>query len=101
MLAYVILTGTLLWVQKLLRPVGMDGLKAAIAAKRKALEEDPRPNKYMRKGDIERMKEEQAQTKREEELAAKRSEDQPRLSAAVANPSSSKVCTFSLYCIYR
>ena len=42
----------------------MDALKAEIAAKRKALQNDQsandRPAKYMRRGDIERLKEEQA-----------------------------------------
>jgi len=40
----------------------MDALKSLVSSKRKALEEDPiaavKPNKYMRKGDIERLKEE-------------------------------------------
>lgn len=57
----------------------MDALKAAIAEKRKVLEEDPvlasRPTKYMRRGDIERLREEQErkaqEEKRQAELAAK------------------------------
>ncbi|KAF9000754.1 Prp18 domain-containing protein [Cyathus striatus] len=48
----------------------MDALKAEIAQKRKALEQDPvqssRPNKYMRRGEIERLKEEQEAKVREE-----------------------------------
>ena len=51
----------------------MDALKAEIASKRKALENvPPRPTKYMRRGDIERMKEEEEQKAREE--AAKKAE---------------------------
>ena len=40
----------------------MDALKSLVSSKRKALEDDPiaaaKSNKYMRKGDIERLKEE-------------------------------------------
>jgi pre-mRNA-splicing factor 18 len=51
----------------------MDALKAEIASKRKALDNGTsRPNKYMRRGDIERMKEEEEQKAREE--AAKKAE---------------------------
>ena len=51
----------------------MDALKAEIASKRKARDNGPpRPNKYMRRGDIERMKEEEEQKAREE--AAKKTE---------------------------
>jgi pre-mRNA-splicing factor 18 len=50
----------------------MDSLKAEIASKRKALENVPsRPNKYMRRGDIERMKEEEERKAREEAAAEK------------------------------
>jgi len=52
----------------------MDALKAEIALKRKALQDDPtgeRPNKYMRKGDIERMRLEREQKEREEKETAK------------------------------
>lgn len=47
----------------------MDALKAEIALKRKALDvpvAGGRPSKYLRRGDIERMKEEQEQKAREE-----------------------------------
>jgi pre-mRNA-splicing factor 18 len=48
----------------------MDALKAEIASKRKILQDDPvislRPTKYMRRGDIERLKEEQELKLREE-----------------------------------
>jgi hypothetical protein len=45
----------------------MDALKAQIASKRKALDNgESRPNKYMRRGDIERMKEEEERKAREE-----------------------------------
>ena len=45
----------------------MDALKAEIASKRKARDNGPpRPNKYMRRGDIERMKEEEERKAREE-----------------------------------
>ena len=45
----------------------MDALKAEIASKRKARDNGPpRPNKYMRRGDIERLREEEEQKAREE-----------------------------------
>ena len=51
----------------------MDALKAEIASKRKALDNvPPRPTKYMRRGDVERMKEEEERKAREE--AAKKAE---------------------------
>jgi hypothetical protein len=57
----------------------MDALKAEIASKRKALENVPsRPNKYMRRGDIERMREEE-ERKAREEAAAKKAEVQPKV----------------------
>jgi len=49
----------------------MDALKAEIASKRKAITEDPvlsaRPNKYMRRGDLERLREEQEEKLKEEQ----------------------------------
>ena len=60
----------------------MDALKAEIASKRKALENAPsRPNKYMRRGDIERMKEEEERKAREE--AAKTAEKAQALQSKV------------------
>jgi pre-mRNA-splicing factor 18 len=51
----------------------MDALKAEIASKRKALESGAqRPNKYLRRGEVERMKEEEERKAREE--AAKKAE---------------------------
>jgi pre-mRNA-splicing factor 18 len=45
----------------------MDALKAEIATKRKpVLDNSTRPTKYMRRGDIERLKEEQEQKAQEE-----------------------------------
>lgn len=47
----------------------MDKLKAEIAGKRKAAESDPanvaRPSKYMRRGDLEKLKEQQERLERE------------------------------------
>ena len=51
----------------------MDALKAEIATKRKALDQAPaRQNKYMRRGDLERLKEEEERKAREEKEAAER-----------------------------
>ncbi|KAL1949790.1 hypothetical protein VTO73DRAFT_8671 [Trametes versicolor] len=56
----------------------MDALKAEIAVKRKALavpaSEGARPTKYMRRGDLERLKEEQEKKEREEKEARLREE---------------------------
>ncbi|EMD33295.1 hypothetical protein CERSUDRAFT_57173 [Gelatoporia subvermispora B] len=57
----------------------MDALKAEIALKRKAIQEDPvlngaRPTKYMRRGELERLKEEQERKEREEKEAREREE---------------------------
>ncbi|KAI0084101.1 pre-mRNA splicing factor [Irpex rosettiformis] len=58
----------------------MDALKAELALKRKTLDilpvEDARPAKYMRRGDIERLKEEQERMVREENLAREREENE-------------------------
>jgi pre-mRNA-splicing factor 18 len=66
----------------------MEALKAEIAAKRKALEsdapKDARPNKYMRRGDLERLKEEQARKEKEEKEAAAQAEAQRRAEQAAA-----------------
>ena len=45
----------------------MDALKAEIATKRKAMQDDAQgPSKYMRRGDLERLKAEREQKAREE-----------------------------------
>ncbi|KAJ2929253.1 hypothetical protein H1R20_g7831, partial [Candolleomyces eurysporus] len=82
----------------------MDFLKAEIAAKRKVLDEDSttisaRPNKYMRRGDLERLKEEQERKAQEEkrkqeedskrkEAEARAAEQQARRDAAAAKSKS-------------
>jgi hypothetical protein len=68
----------------------MDALKAEIASKRKALDNVPqRPKKYMRRGEIERMKEEEEQKAREE--AAKRAEARKIALAEVRSAIPSKI----------
>lgn len=58
----------------------MDALKAEIASKRKALDNGPqRSNKYMRRGDIERMKEEEERKAREE--AARKADEEAQKAA--------------------
>lgn len=56
--------------------LSMDALKAELASKRKAFDVPPaadaRPTKYMRRGDIERLKEEQERKAKEERLARER-----------------------------
>ncbi|KAH9178356.1 hypothetical protein EDB89DRAFT_2181419 [Lactarius sanguifluus] len=64
----------------------MDALKAEIASKRKARDNGPsRPNKYMRRGDIERMKEEEERKARED--AAKKAEAEAKAKQAVLSKS--------------
>ncbi|KZT65858.1 Prp18-domain-containing protein [Daedalea quercina L-15889] len=72
----------------------MDALKAEIAVKRKALAEGPvlaeRPTKYMRRGDIERLKEERERKEREEKETREREEEECRRTK-VKQASSSRV----------
>ncbi|KAI0077257.1 Prp18-domain-containing protein [Panus rudis PR-1116 ss-1] len=59
----------------------MDALKAEIMLKRKTLEELPtagRPTKYIRRGEIERLKEEQERKEREEKERKQREEQERR-----------------------
>ncbi|KAH9057874.1 Prp18 domain-containing protein [Lactarius vividus] len=72
----------------------MDALKAEIASKRKARDNGPsRPNKYMRRGDIERMKEEEERKAREE--AAKKAEEEVETKAEQAALSKNNVSSRS------
>ncbi|KIM39702.1 hypothetical protein M413DRAFT_446605 [Hebeloma cylindrosporum] len=80
----------------------MDALKAEIASKRKLLQDEPfsaeRPTKYMRRGDIERLRQEQEQNaqekkKREEaerKQAAADTSDKAKSARSPSLPSSSK-----------
>jgi len=72
----------------------MDGLLAEVASKRKALESDAqRPAKYMRRGELERLREEEEQKRKLEkdaqEAAAKQEKE---TAAAVAAAKRAKVC---------
>lgn len=67
----------------------MDFLKAEIAGKRKALDADTsRPNKYMRKGDIAKMKEAEERKQREEVERSARKESETK----AAEKAKAKVC---------
>ena len=63
-------------LQSSIEKMSLDILKSEIAVKRKAIAEDPvlsgRPNKYMRKGELERLKLEQEQKEREEKEKSKK-----------------------------
>ena len=76
----------------------MDALKAEIASKRKVLQDDPiassRPTKYMRRGDIERLKEEQELKEREERERKDKEEREKKEEAAAIERM--KVCIISL-----
>lgn len=81
----------------------MDALKAEIATKRKALHDDPllagRTTKYMRRGEIERLREEQEQKERAEK------QESLHVSGAtgtsVENPISGRVSNFFFgYCTW-
>lgn len=69
----------------------MEALKAEIASKRKAIQEDPilsdRPSKYMKRGDLERLREER------ERQAEVSSQDLPSKPTRVSTrPPSKLVC---------
>jgi hypothetical protein len=80
----------------------MDALKAEIASKRKALQQDDsvgssRPTKYMRRGDIDRMKEEQKLKEREDKEGKEREEKEKAEEAATLKKASKmKVCILFL-----
>ena len=77
----------------------MDALKAELAAKRKAIEDDPIPGrqtKYMRRGDLDRLKEEQERKVREEKAAAEKEAQAEREAKALATKAS-KVCVLCCY----
>jgi pre-mRNA-splicing factor 18 len=67
----------------------MEALKAEVAAKRKALQDDTtRPTKYMRRGDIERLQKEEEQlkeAKEREEAARREAEAEAKAIAAKAS----------------
>lgn len=72
----------------------MDALKAELALKRKTLDASPadaRPTKYMRKGDLAKLQEQQARSAREEKerLAIEESKKEPSPA-----PLDTKVCTW-------
>lgn len=63
----------------------MDALKGLIAEKRKNIDDDTqRPNKYMRRGDIERLKEEQERKAQEEKRAKQEAEKKDAAERAAA-----------------
>ncbi|PCH42614.1 Prp18-domain-containing protein [Wolfiporia cocos MD-104 SS10] len=85
----------------------MNALKAEIAVKRKALQEDPvlaaRPTKYLRRGELERLREERERKEKEEKEAKEREEregqareqEERRRASAAAKASSSRASTGS------
>ena len=66
----------------------MDALKAEIATKRKAIEVDGRPSKYMRRGDLERLREQEEAAKKAAEREAKEKEKQAAAERARATTKS-------------
>jgi len=78
----------------------MDGLLAEVAAKRKTIDSDSsRPRKYMRRGDIERLQEEEARKAKEEK---QRGEQEAQDLAAEKQRAefNARVCLLFLLC-YR
>lgn len=75
----------------------MDALKAEIASKRKILQDEPlaeRPTKYMRRGDIERLRQKQEQNAQE---TREREEAERRQAANTSDkPKSTRVSSFYL-----
>jgi septal ring factor EnvC (AmiA/AmiB activator) len=76
----------------------MDALKAEIASKRKALQDDPvtspRQTKYMRRGDIEKLKEERELKEREEKEHKEKEREEAE---AIKKAARMKVCISSLF----
>lgn len=78
----------------------MDALKAEIASKRKALDEVPaRPNKYMRRGDLERLQKEEERKAREKQAAERERLEKEKAEQASASASKSKPGLASKVCI--
>jgi pre-mRNA-splicing factor 18 len=82
----------------------MDALKAEIASKRKAIQNDPvessRPTKYMRRGDIERLKQEQELEAKEDGERNEREERERRdEAAALKKATRMKVCVCLSYLV--
>ena len=82
--------------------MSLDALKAEIAIKRKATPDgSSRPSKYMRRGDLEKLKEEQERKEREEKEKARLEKEQKEREATEAKAkekvSISTLCTKSLY----
>ncbi|KDQ53112.1 hypothetical protein JAAARDRAFT_61426 [Jaapia argillacea MUCL 33604] len=75
----------------------MDALKAEIATKRKALDtsSNARPTKYMRRGELEKLKEEEERQAREEKAKVAREEDE-KAAAVIASKSKAKAPSRSL-----
>jgi pre-mRNA-splicing factor 18 len=70
----------------------MEALKAEIASKRKAMDGIQPPKKYMRRGDIERMKEEEERKAREEAAKKAEAEAERATLAKVRSVIPSNVC---------
>ncbi|KAJ7903717.1 Prp18 domain-containing protein [Mycena olivaceomarginata] len=60
----------------------MDGLLQEVASKRKAINDGPRPTKYMRRGDIERLQQEEDDRERERKDAEARDAEAQRVAQA-------------------
>lgn len=52
--------------------MSLDALKSEIATKRKANGEGPRPSKYLRRGEVEKLKQEQERMEHEEKEQQRR-----------------------------
>jgi pre-mRNA-splicing factor 18 len=74
----------------------MDALKAELALKRKAFDtaktEDARPTKYVRRGDLERLKEEQERKSKDKKAARTQEEELATAVEGQASLSGGKVC---------
>ena len=64
--------------------MSLDALKAEIATKRKGSDgPSGRPTKYMRRGELEKLKEEEERRRKEEEEAARRKDDEAKSKAKI------------------
>lgn len=78
--------------------MSLDALKSEIAVKRKLTADDAaRPSKYMRRGELEKLKEEQERKEKEGKEKQKRKKEQEEREAAEAKARLKVSCYFSNY----
>ena len=84
--------------------MSLDALKSEIATKRKANGEGPRTSKYLRRGEVEKLKQEQERMEHEEKEQQRRKLEEEKREAAEAKArmkvSFCSICTYHNLCLY-